>query len=166
MESKKFKCILSGDSRVGKTSLIKTYLEGKFPSKIQGFNDVIVNKKFSFDGKDFFFEFKDIADDPEEEKAVDFSIVCLSLNDNKSIQNAIKKWASVFNLPFYILGLKQDLIFSEEILSKIKSEVNEKLKDNKHFLGYQPLSAKNSLDHQIFEECCRLYINNKMPEMQ
>ena len=50
MESKKFKCILSGDSRVGKTSLLKTYLEGKFPSKIQGFNDVIVNKKFSFDG--------------------------------------------------------------------------------------------------------------------
>ncbi len=85
MESKKIKCILVGDSRVGKTSLLKTYLEAKFPSKISGFNDIIVNKKFNFDGSDFFFEFKDLSDDAEEEKAVDFSITCLSLNDNKSI---------------------------------------------------------------------------------
>ena len=40
MESKKFKCILIGDSRVGKTSLLKTYLEAKFPSKISGFNEI------------------------------------------------------------------------------------------------------------------------------
>ena len=85
MESKKFKCILIGDSRVGKTSLLKTYLEAKFPSKISGFNEIKVNKKFNFDGSDFFFEFKDLPDDAEEEKGVDFSIICLSLNDNKSI---------------------------------------------------------------------------------
>jgi GTPase SAR1 family protein len=85
MESKKIICILLGDSRVGKTSLLKTYLEGKFPSKISGFNEITVNKKFNFDGTEFFFEFKDLPDDVEEEKRVDFTITCVSLNDNKSI---------------------------------------------------------------------------------
>lgn len=60
-------------------------------------------------------------DDAEEEKGVDFSIICLSLNDNKSI---------------YILGLKQDLIYSDEILTKIKGDIETSLKDNKLFLGY------------------------------
>jgi GTPase SAR1 family protein len=82
---------LIGDARVGKTSLLKTILDGKFPSKIQSFNDVKLNKKFNLDGKDHYVEFLDIPDEFEEIKA-EFSIICLSLNDNKSITNAQKKW--------------------------------------------------------------------------
>ena len=91
MEAKvsKVRVIIVGEARVGKTSLLKTFMEGKFPSKIQaGSQEIVVNKKYTVNGKEKYFEFKDLAEEFETGKDTlnaDLFLVCFSLNDNKSL---------------------------------------------------------------------------------
>ena len=112
-----------GDGKVGKTSLITAYGEDRFPEeyiptvadnykgKVEVENDEIDLTIWDTAGQD---EFSDLR--PLSYNNADVFVICFSLSDKESLDNAVDKWKKeIFHLgpskdiPIVLCGTKSDL---------------------------------------------------------
>ncbi len=62
--------------------------------------------------------------------------------------------------------MKKDLIFSEDILNKIKSDIETAHSASDNFLGYESLSAKSGFSPDILENIFKAYKADKSGQLQ
>ena len=167
-----FKLITLGDSGVGKTSILKRFVNGKFEMKMIstiGFGTslkVITLKN----GTKIRLKLIDTAGQENFQalaatyiKNADAVFFVFAHNDKESFKN-IKKWLDNFkdnnhtidfskNFPAYLVGNKYDLEHSMTI------EEIEALKKENNFYGYVDTSAKDNIGiNQVFEEIGEMLI--------
>ena len=155
-----FKIITLGDSLVGKTSIIKRYLENKFVyDTLPTIGFVNCKKKIILKNKmNIFLE---LCDTSGQERYASLStqyvknanavLFVFDLNNKKSFNN-IKNWMKFFkdntncenNIPTYLIGNKKDLE------RKVEDEEIEIFKDEHKGIIYKETSAKEE-DNQIEE---------------
>ena len=115
-----FKCVIVGDSGVGKTSLLICYFKSSFPSHVPRMYDVFT-KNVMIDDKVFVLNLWDTVgtDDYDRIRPLAYSqadvfLVCFSITDYKSFKNVKEKWCPEISLhcpkvPLVLVGTKQDL---------------------------------------------------------
>ena len=155
-----FKIITLGDSQVGKTSIIKRYLENKFTYEstltvgfIKSKKKIILKNKMNI-----FLELCDTSGQerfaslsPQYVKNADAVLFVFDLNNKKSFNN-IKNWMKFFkdntnsenNMPTYLIGNKKDLE------KNVEDDEIEIFKDEHKDIIYKETSAKEE-DNQIEE---------------
>ncbi|XP_055389820.1 ras-related protein Rac2-like [Condylostylus longicornis] len=117
------KCIVIGDSNVGKSSLITTYATNKFPKtikqKLTPSWDYV--KYIKYKNKSLFLEIWDTWDDDDYKNfrplmypMTDVFLICFSVTDKKSFYNVKKKWrkelrSEYSKVPIILVGTKIDL---------------------------------------------------------
>lgn len=118
-----FKIVLVGDNGVGKTSLLMSYIERKFPEKDE-LPTVFVNSNFKKDGpngKNVELALWDTASHesynrlrPLSYTNADLLMVCYAINDGDSLQHVEDRWFPevkhfCYDTPIMLVGLKSDL---------------------------------------------------------
>ena len=155
-----FKIITLGDSEVGKTSIIRRYLENKFAYDTLPTLGFIKSKKKIIlkNKKNIFLELCDTSGQeryaslsPLYVKNADAVLFVFDLNNKKSFNN-IKNWMKFFkdntnsenNMPTYLIGNKKDLE------KNVEDDEIEIFKDEHKDIIYKETSAKEE-DNQIEE---------------
>ena len=167
-----FKLITLGDSGVGKTSILRRFVSGKFELKMIstiGFGTSTKDLTLK-NGTKIRLKLVDTAGQENYQalagtyiKNADAVFFVFS-HDNKESFNNIKKWLKNFkddnhtvdynkNFPAYLVGNKCDLehLIDEEEIEELKTENN--------FYGYIDTSAKDNIGiNQVFEEIGEMLI--------
>lgn len=134
MSSRNNKCVIVGDSEVGKTCLLISYISKLFPIKYVPtvFEDYFL--KEIINGTQFIFHLRDTAGLEDYDRLrplsypeVDVFIVCFSLVHPSSLENVKSKWHpeiryhSNSRVPIILIGTKLDLRNDPETSAKLKS---------------------------------------------
>ena len=109
------KCVLIGDEGVGKTSLLITYTRNKFPEFYVPniLDNCAVNVKLN--NKTYTLGLFDTCSGYEHDLSkTNVVLLCFSLDEPKSLQNAKEKWFPMINMNnakvnIILVGLKSDL---------------------------------------------------------
>lgn len=128
------KCVVVGDSAVGKTYLLFTYIKKIFPKDyIPGFSDTY-STQVSVDGQTVGLNLWDTAGRAEYDRLrplcynqVNVIIICFSIASPSSYENVKHKWHPEVkhlcpNVPILLLGTKSDLRDDQEVLEKLREQ--------------------------------------------
>lgn len=162
--SEPLKCVLVGDTAVGKTVLIKTFQKKEYSKG----DDATVLEKVEMKFKDkkhkTVMEIYDTAGSedydrlrPQAYKGADVFIICFSLIHPSSLRNAKHKWVKEIkgynpDVPYILAGLRMDerdnfdsidKSHKQENMSPIKKSKGQKAADKIEALSYTEVSAKN-----------------------
>ena len=141
------KCVLIGDEGVGKTSLLITYTRNKFPEFYVPniLDNCAVN--VNLNNKTYTLGLFDTCSGYEHDLSkTNVVLLCFSLDEPKSLQNAKEKWFPMINknnakVNIILVGLKSDLkIMMDTNLSL--SNVGEKVAKELGCKRYLECSAK------------------------
>ena len=114
------KCVIIGDSTVGKTSLLFTYTTNEFPEKIWVLFDTHTHPEL-VDGNPANISLWDTEGHEDYDRLrplsypqTDFFLVCFSIASPDSLTNIKQKWVPEIthhapHVPFLLVGLKSDL---------------------------------------------------------
>mmetsp|Transcript_3358 Transcript_3358/g.7022 ORF Transcript_3358/g.7022 Transcript_3358/m.7022 type:complete len:252 (-) Transcript_3358:34-789(-) len=114
------KCVIIGDSTVGKTSLLITYTTNEFPEETWGFFDIHTQPEL-VDGNPAYISLYDTAGNQDYDRLrplsypqTDVFLVCFSIASPDSLANIEQKWVPEIThhaprVPFLLVGLKSDL---------------------------------------------------------
>lgn len=142
-----YKIVLVGDSKVGKTSLLMTYIQKQFPkSNVPRVFANCTTDLQTFNNKSVQLLIWDTSNNDEYKRLrpisyseVDLVIICYAINDEQSLTNIERKWIPevkhfCYNVPFVIVGLKSDLcsnsfqndntLIDEEKIRQMTEKVN------------------------------------------
>jgi Ras-related C3 botulinum toxin substrate 1 len=145
------KCVVVGDGAVGKTCMLISYVEGKFPEEYVPTVFENYEKEVECDGKHINFTLWDTAGQEGYQKIrtlsyknADIFLVCFALNSAESFDNVKARWAKELkqhraSAPIILVGLKADL---KE--ASFDSSAAEKLAEEIGGSGYMECSAKTS----------------------
>ena len=109
------KCVIIGDEGVGKTSLLITYTRNKFPEFYVPniLDNCAVNVKLN--NKTYTLGLFDTSSGYEQDLSkTDVVLLCFSLDEPTSLQNAKEKWFPMINMNnakvnIVLVGLKSDI---------------------------------------------------------
>ena len=164
-ESIVFKIITIGDSSVGKTSIIKRYIDNNFSENMLATIGISKSQKQIVlrNGQKIFLNLIDTAGQEKFNslnsqylKNIDGVLFVFDLSKIETFKN-IKMWMNFFNnnytgkdnIPKYLIGNKKDLV--EEVEESDKDLIDIFLEENqKFFCKYKQTSAKEE-DNQIAE---------------
>ena len=169
------KCVVVGDSNVGKTSLLMVFTDKDFPRKYTPTIEDYYTMDLSIDGKTLKLEFWDTAGQEKYDRIrptlsyvnTDVALICFSLVNVLSFANAETKWYPEIlencpNVPIILVGTKlderdlQELEDPHQRLPFISFERGLQLKKDIGALTYVETSAKTQLGLQrAFEEVIR-----------
>eukprot|EP00008_Paramoeba_atlantica_P011620 CAMPEP_0201482666 /NCGR_PEP_ID=MMETSP0151_2-20130828/6926_1 /ASSEMBLY_ACC=CAM_ASM_000257 /TAXON_ID=200890 /ORGANISM="Paramoeba atlantica, Strain 621/1 / CCAP 1560/9" /LENGTH=190 /DNA_ID=CAMNT_0047865455 /DNA_START=329 /DNA_END=901 /DNA_ORIENTATION=+ len=145
------KCVVVGDGAVGKTSMLISYVEGKFPDEYVPTVFENYEKVVAFEGKSVNFTLWDTAGQEGYQKIrtlsyknADIFLVCFSFDNPGSLENIKARWAKELKqhrvqAPIILVGTKADLkdpSFDGEAAEKIGTEIGG--------CGYIECSAKTT----------------------
>ena len=167
-----FKIITLGDSGVGKSSIIKRYISGKFEEKtISTIGFGSFNKEITVKGTKIKLNLIDTAGQENYRalsasyiKNADGALFVFAYNDKKSF-DGIKQWLNNYKdinpnldfnkkIPAYLVGNKCDL----ELVDIDKEEI-EKLKEENNFYDYIKTSAKEGDNiEEVFQKMGEMFI--------
>ncbi|CCE61978.1 hypothetical protein TPHA_0B03060 [Tetrapisispora phaffii CBS 4417] len=183
------KIVTLGDSSVGKTSLLLTYIqnngneknstdENKIPKVLDEYRHYVegpYNKQIEFSLWDVSADKKDENYRPFAYDEADIIFICYSIDNPSSLINAENIWVPevkhfTTGIPIILVGLKRDLYFDDTldlednlILSKEAEEVYKNLKLNGHI---QVSSKTNYKVNELFSSTINMLINKKLAETQ
>lgn len=144
-----YKIVLVGDSKVGKTSLLMTYIEKKFPQENvpQVFSNCSTTIKTA-DDKSVQLLMWDTSNDDEFKRlrpisysGADLVLICYAVDDKQSLKNIEKRWVPeikhfCYDVPYMVLGLKLDLysdspreldeLVQQKDIQQLKDKINSK----------------------------------------
>ncbi|XP_047465192.1 rho-related GTP-binding protein RhoG-like [Mugil cephalus] len=128
------KCMVVGDSGVGKTYLLYTYINKVFPKEyIPGFTNTY-STQVSVDGRQVSLTLQDSAGGERYEHLrpltyihVNVFIICFSIASPASFENVKRKWKPEIkhhspDVPILLLGTKSDLRGDQDVLEKLKEQ--------------------------------------------
>lgn len=128
----KYKIVVIGDGAIGKTSLLITYVKGKFPKRYSPTIFENYTKQVKYKGTTYNLELVDTGgqEDYDSIRALSYPdtdafIVCYSIASPISFQNIRTKWVSdmkdndMKDTPFLLLGLKKDLKEDEKTIEEL-----------------------------------------------
>lgn len=128
------KCVIVGDSGVGKTYLIFTYINKIFPKEyIPGFYETY-STEVNVDSQTVTLNLWHTAGSekydhvrPLHYPQVNVIIICFSIDSPTSYENVKRKWHPEIkhhcpNVPILLLGTKSDLRDDQEVLEKLRAQ--------------------------------------------
>lgn len=128
------KCVVVGDSAVGKTYLLYTYIKKIFPKEyIPGF-DSMYSTQINVDGQTVSLNLSDTAGKEGYETLrllsyhqVNVIIICFSIASPSSYENVKQKWYPEVKhycpkVPVLLVGTKSDLRDDQEVLEKLREQ--------------------------------------------
>ncbi|KAJ5080681.1 gtp-binding protein rho4 [Anaeramoeba ignava] len=172
----RFKLVCVGDGATGKTCMLITFIENKFPS---GYVPTVFenyNAKFDVDGKPYEMSVWDTAGQEEYDSLRPLSypnaniiLICFAIDNHFSYENVVTKWAGEVrhycsNAPVILVGTKTDLrtdpLAQEEMkknnASFITPQMGQDLAKKINATKYLECSAKTRHNlKEIFEEAIR-----------
>lgn len=178
------KVLFVGDSKVGKTCYVCTYLSGNFPSDPPQVREPPVISVL-FNDKKIKLMPCDTTGSTDYEKlrslsymSTDIIVLCFSLVDPKSLENIETYWLSEIQRerpgkPFILVGLKKDLRdnFNDQLktqgLEQISSQKGEEMKEKIGAKDYIECSAANNENvKKVVESVIYTLINTPADEQQ
>ncbi|KAF7336113.1 GTP binding protein Cdc42 [Mycena venus] len=166
------KCVVIGDSAVGKTSLLVSYTTNKFPSdyvptNFDNYTITIASEEspcslILFDaGQDDYDRIRQLS-----YPQTDVFLICLSVTSPASFKNVKEKWRPEVHhfcpgVPFLVVGTQIDLRDDSQVIEKlaarkqqpISSEKGERLARKIGAVGYVECSALTQKGvKRVFEE--------------
>ena len=117
------KLMVIGDSKVGKSCFILSYIDKIFIKRL-GYGDNATGAKYSIHGKSFYINFADSHGAPEYDKIrplsysfSDVFLICFDVSNRDSFESIESKWIPSIgkggfvpkDTPFIIVGCKDDL---------------------------------------------------------
>lgn len=171
LEKRKYKCMVVGDSGVGKSSLVTRYSVGQWP--LAWIPDVTPHP-VDMEVGDIILEMWDTSGRKEYDRMRKFTfmstkvfLVCFGCDDEASLGNALAKWLPIINEMFddvliVLVCLKADLLGSED--AKVTSEQGKERAEEAR-LPYLEHSSTESLS-TLLENISKLTLNcyDKSPE--
>ncbi|XP_053197379.1 ras-related protein ced-10-like [Scomber japonicus] len=128
------RCVVVGDSAVGKTYLLYTYIKKSFPKDyISGFHDTY-STQINVDGQTVSLDLSDTAGREEYDRIrplcynqVTVIIICFSIASPSSFENVKLKWLPEVkhycpNVPILLVGTKSDLRDDQEVMEKLREQ--------------------------------------------
>lgn len=128
------KCVVVGDSGVGKTNLLFTYIRKIFPKDYKpGYID-LYRTQLNVDSQIVNLSLGDTAGSEEYDRLRPFSynevnviIICFSIDSPTSYENVKRKWHPEVkdhcpNVPILLVGTKNDLRDDQEVLEKLREQ--------------------------------------------
>ncbi|XP_069496456.1 rho-related GTP-binding protein RhoG-like [Ambystoma mexicanum] len=174
------KCVLLGDSEVGKSCLLVCFTKNVFPVYTRpSFCDTIV--EITVDGSTFSLHLWDTA--PQEEydrlrilcyQNVKVWIICFSITSPTSYQNVKHQWYPEVckygpNVPILLVGTKNDLHGNAEVIKELLEQNRAPITQQQgidlskqiHAVKYMEFSALNQEGiKEVFMEAARAALNH------
>jgi small GTP-binding protein len=144
------KCVVVGDGAVGKTCMLISYVEGKFPTEYVPTVFENYEKEVEHEGKPINFTLWDTAGQEGYQKIrtlsyknADIFLVCFSFDNAGSLENVKARWAKELKqhrcqAPIILVGTKADL------KDGFDTATAEKMGEDIGACGYIECSAKTT----------------------
>mmetsp|Transcript_25386 Transcript_25386/g.71189 ORF Transcript_25386/g.71189 Transcript_25386/m.71189 type:complete len:195 (+) Transcript_25386:250-834(+) len=165
--SAEVKCVVVGDGAVGKTSMLISYTEGKFPTEYVPTVFENYEKSVEYDGKQVSFSLWDTAGQEGYQrirtlsyKNADVFLVCYSCDSPGSLDNLKTRWSKELKqhrcqAPIIVVGTKTDLRDSCD--SPVENSKGEAMAEEIGAVAYMECSAKTTDGLQdIFEKALEI----------
>ncbi|CAJ1081106.1 zinc finger and SCAN domain-containing protein 21-like [Xyrichtys novacula] len=174
------KCVTVGDSGVGKTRLLLTYINKIFPRDYLSSFDVLTTQ-VNIDKQTVSLNLVDSAGSKDYEyirclsyTEVHVILICFSIADPTSFSNVSLKWVPEARhhrpgVPILLVGTKSDLRDDQEVLKKLKEqnqttvslEQGAQLAKQIKAVGYLECASINQVGlDEIFDEAVRAFLNH------
>lgn len=164
------KCVVVGDHAIGKSSLIKTYIDGVFPESVESAVCDSFHCDIPIESTTYKIEIVDVPDEREEfndirqlsYKNADVCIACFALDNPESLNSVKSVWISevrrtIPGISIILAGLKRDLVLMDNILG---AENHITTLDCKK---YVEVSAMTKTNHQqVFNEGLKAVYKSKL----
>ncbi|MGV9172703.1 MAG: Rab family GTPase [Promethearchaeia archaeon] len=165
-----YKIIIGGEGAVGKTTLLKRFVEGFFVENTQMTIGVQIHKKTLTIGNNFSCDLQlwDLGGQERFRTFLDSfvrgskgALLLFDLTRRKTIEK-IDHWVDIIRkydptVPILLIGAKHDLI---DMRSVSKSDIDNLIEQHQ-FIGYMPTSAKTGLNAQIAFETLTSHLLKK-----
>ncbi|XP_071318138.1 rho-related GTP-binding protein RhoG-like [Trachinotus anak] len=177
-------CVIVGDSRVGKTYLLSTYIKKSFPKEyIPAFYDTY-KTQVSVDNHTVDLELKDTAGREEYDRIrplcypqVSVIIISFSIVDPTSYKNVKLKWLPEVThhcpkVPILLVGTKSDLRDDQEVLQKLKEQNQTPVTQQQGTALAKQIKAVKYLEcasinqvglDEVFDEAVRVFLSHSSP---
>lgn len=175
------KCVLVGDSGVGKTYLLFTYIKKTFPKEyIPGFSDTYTTQ-VNVDGQTLSLNLGDTAGREDYERfrllcynQVNVIIICFSIDSPTSCENVKRKWHPEVkhhcpDVPVLLVGTKSDLRDDQEVLEKLREQNQTAVTQQQGATMAKQIKAVKYLEcasinqdglDEVFDEAARAFLSH------
>lgn len=152
----RLKIVLVGDNGVGKTSLLMSYMQDKFPQE-EEIPTVFANSTTVIEtpmGESVELALWDTASQEEYNRLrplsytnADILMVCYAINDGESLQHVEEKWLPevkhfCYDTPIILVGLKADLYSEDDNIKHLDAEKIDKKAESLGAILHIQCSAK------------------------
>lgn len=168
---KPIKCVVAGDGAVGKTCMLETYSEGRFPKAyiptvFDNFNSIRI-----IDGNNVNLSLWDTAGQEGYDRLrllsypqTDVVILCFSICSKDSLANIATKWLPEVkehcpNKAIFLVGTKKDKRYDNPGAESVSEAEGQKQADTLGITKYLECSALTQEGlNEVFEEACRIVL--------
>ena len=164
------KTLVVGNTGIGKSSLIKTYIDGVFPDSVESAVCDSFHCDIPIESTTYKIEIVDVPDEREEfndirqlaYKNADVCIACFALDNLESLEAVRHNWIkevrrAIPGISIILCGTKRDLVSSDNALGA--EELLVSLDSRK----YVEVSAIDKQNHQqVFNEALKAVYKNKL----
>lgn len=167
MEALPIKCVIVGDRGVGKTCLVKAWLEGKFPEECKPTIMDTYETKIIVDGRDELLTLYDTSGNdfcqirPLCYPKTNVFVLCYAIDNRSSFENITAKWIKEVrfhckDVPIILVATKTDLRLETAGATKISNEEGLRLALTIGAAYYLECSAKQKTSaHEVFVNAAR-----------
>ena len=145
-----FNCVVVGNNNIGKTSLLMTYHQHKFPEDVNLIPTMFERfiSKITIEGKEIELQIIDSNEEYEQNlktiSEAQVVIICFSLISPKSYNDVESRWLKIVKkeasgVPYILVGTKSDL---RDDFDNHRKELEKK--------GFEPISTKKG--HELKEK--------------
>ncbi|XP_078135784.1 uncharacterized protein LOC144536490 [Sander vitreus] len=177
------KCVVVGDSGIGKTYLLFTYIKKIFPKEyIPGFYDTYTTQ-VNVDNQTISLNLADSAGREEYDhirplcyNQANVIIICFSIASPTSYENVKSKWHPEVkhhcpNVPILLVGTKSDLHDDQEILEKLRQQNQTTVTKQQGTAMAKQIKAVKYLEcasinqhglNEVFDEAVRAFLSHSI----
>ncbi|XP_040922700.1 rho-related GTP-binding protein RhoG-like isoform X3 [Toxotes jaculatrix] len=178
------KCVVVGDSGVGKTYLLTTYINKIFPKEYIPCFYNTYNTLVSVDNHTVSLDLSDTSGREEYERLrllcynqVSIILICFSIADPTSYENVKHKWLPEVkdhcpNVPILLVGTKSDLRHDQQVLKKLKEQNQTTVTQQQGTTMAKQIKAVKYLEcasinqdrlDELFDEAVRAFLTHSAP---
>ncbi|CAL9731681.1 GTP-binding protein Rho4p [Monosporozyma unispora] len=173
----RLKIVVVGDNGVGKTSLLMSYIQKRFPKQDE-IPTVFVNSTSKIEaptGESIELALWDTASQEEYNRLrplsytnADVLMICYAINDSESLQHAEERWFPevkhfCYDTPIILVGLKSDLYNDEDNAVCLDAEKVDKKAESLGAILHMQCSAKTRSNvEDLFQSAIFVLLGDKL----